>query len=135
MPVADVGDEATVERSLSEETIAQFAELVGEENPLYVDEDVAEEGFFGGVAAPGPLLAGIVGTALGKLPGEIVYLSQELEYEAAARPGETVRATATVVEELGGDQIRVVTVARTGEGAEEKTVATGSAVVLSTETK
>jgi 3-hydroxybutyryl-CoA dehydratase len=135
MPVAEVGDEATVERTLSAETIEQFADLTGDDNPLYTDPDAAEAGFFGGVAAPGPLLAGIVGDALASLPGEIVYVSQDLEYEAAARPGDTVRATATVVEHFGNDRLKAVTIAQVGEGAEATTVLSGSAVVLSTETK
>jgi len=132
MPVADVDDEATVTREVTEETIGAFADLTGDDNPLHTDESYAEEGFFGGVVAHGMLGAGVISAALASLPGDIVYLSQDLEFEAPVRPGDTVRATARVADSLGNDRIRAVTFAEVEDREESRTVITGSAVVLST---
>lgn len=131
MPVADVDDEATAQREVTEETVEAYAELTGDDNPLHTDEAYAEDGFFGGVVAHGMFGAGVISAALASLTGDIIYLSQDLEFEAPVRPGETVRATARVVEDLGNDRVRVVTVAEVTDDENPEPVITGSAVVLS----
>ncbi|GAB7012451.1 MaoC family dehydratase [Halolamina salina] len=131
MPVATVGDDAEVQREVTEETIQQYAELTGDENPLHTDPDYAAEGFFGGIVAHGMLGAGLISAALAALPGDIVYLSQDLDFEAPVRPGDTVRASVEVVAELGDDRVRVETVAEVVDGDDSTTVIDGEAVVLS----
>ena len=131
MPVAAVGDDAEVQREVTGETIEAYAELTGDGNPLHTDPDYAAEGFFGGVVAHGMLGAGLISAALAALPGDIVYLSQDLEFEAPVRPGDTVRATVEVVEDLGDDRVRAETVAEVVGEDDAKTVIDGEAVVLS----
>jgi len=131
MPVATVGDDAEVQRDVTEATIREYADLSGDENPLHTDPEYAAEGFFGGVVAHGMLGAGLISAALAALPGDIVYLSQDLAFEAPVRPGDTVRARADVVEELGDDRVRAETVAEVVGEEEAKTVIDGEAVVLS----
>jgi 3-hydroxybutyryl-CoA dehydratase len=131
MPVATVGDDAEVQREVTEETIEAYSELTGDENRLHTDPDYAAEGFFGGVVAHGMLGAGLISAALAALPGDIVYLSQDLDFEAPVRPGDTVRASVEVVAELGDDRVRVETVAEAVDGDEPTTVIDGEAVVLS----
>ncbi|MFW5935114.1 MAG: MaoC family dehydratase [Halolamina sp.] len=131
MPVAAAGDDAEVQRELTRETIDEYAALTGDENRLHTDPEYAVEGFFGGVVAHGMLGAGLISAALASLPGDIVYLSQDLEFQAPVRPGDTVRATVEVVEDLGDDRVRVWTVAEVVEDGEATTVIDGEAVVLS----
>lgn len=131
MPVADVGDRATAQRDITEKRIEAYADLTGDDNPLHTDEAYAEEGFFGGVVAHGMFGAGVISAALADLPGDIVYLSQDLDFEAPVRPGDTVRATVEVVEKLGNDRVRATTVAGVVNGEHQETVINGSAVVLS----
>lgn len=131
MPVAVVGDDAEVQRDVTEETIERYADLTGDENRLHTDPEYASEGFFGGVVAHGMLGAGLISAALAALPGDIVYLSQDLDFEAPVRPGDTVRATVEVVEALGDDRVRVETVAEVVDGDDAKTVIDGEAAVLS----
>jgi 3-hydroxybutyryl-CoA dehydratase len=131
MPVAVVGDDAEVQRDVTEETIERYADLTGDENRLHTDPEYASEGFFGGVVAHGMLGAGLISAALAALPGDIVYLSQDLDFEAPVRPGDTVRATVEVVEALGDDRVRAETVAEVVDGDDAKTVIDGEAAVLS----
>lgn len=126
MAVATVGDSATVSKRVTRETIERYATVSGDENPIHLDEEYAAETMFGGRIAHGMLSAGVVSAALANLPGDIVYLSQNLRFERPVRPGDTVEARVEVVEELGGDRVRVETTARTTE-----TVVDGEAVVLS----
>lgn len=127
MPVATLDDTAEATLDVTEETIDDYAGLVGDHNPIHSDDDYAAETMFGGKVAHGMLTAGVVSAALADLPGDIVYLSQDLEFENPVRPGQTVTATATVVEELGDDRLRVETIAE----ADDERVLSGTAVVLS----
>jgi 3-hydroxybutyryl-CoA dehydratase len=83
---------------------------------------------FGGRIAHGMLSAGPISAALADLPGDVIYLSQDLVFENPVYPGDTVTATVEVVEDLGNDRIRVDTSAETDDG---ETVVSGEAVVLS----
>jgi 3-hydroxybutyryl-CoA dehydratase len=128
MPVATAGDQATQERTITKETIREFASLVGDENPLHLDEDYAETGIFDGIVAHGMLGAGLISAALAGLPGDIVYVSQDLSFEAPVRPGQTLTAEVEVTQKLEDDRLRVRTEART-----EQRVLWGEAVILSIE--
>jgi 3-hydroxybutyryl-CoA dehydratase len=126
MPVASVGDTATESLAVDQETIERYADLVGDDNPLHVDADYAAEGLFGGTIAHGMLGAGVISAAIAALPGDIIYVSQDLDFEAPVRPGDTLTADVEVAEDLGEDRLRVETTAETDE-----TVIDGEAVVLS----
>ncbi|EFW93538.1 MaoC family protein [Haladaptatus paucihalophilus DX253] len=126
MPVASVGDSETATLELTQERIDRFAALTGDENPLHVDADYAEDGLFGGRVAHGALTASVVSAALAALPGDIVYLSQNIDFENPVRPGETVSATATVTEDLGTDRLAVEISAET-----DREVLSGEATVMS----
>ncbi|WP_232685705.1 MaoC family dehydratase [Halobacterium zhouii] len=126
MPVAAVGDTTTSAVTVTEETIEAYADLSGDHNPIHEDDGYASETMFGGRIAHGMLSAAPVSAALADLPGDIVYLSQDLTFENPVFPGDTVTARVEVTEELGGDRLRVETVAETDE-----TVVSGEAVVLS----
>lgn len=127
MPVATVGDAAEASLRVTESTIDGFAALSGDENPIHLDEAYAAETMFGGRVAHGMIAASVLSAAVAKLPGDIVYRGQELSFERPVRPGDEVRATAEVVEELGGDRLRAETTARVDGAA----VVTGEATVLS----
>ncbi|GAA0717838.1 3-hydroxybutyryl-CoA dehydratase [Halorubrum trapanicum] len=129
MPVANVGETATHEVPITEETIETFAALSGDENPIHLDDEYAAGTMFGGRVAHGILSAAVVSGALARLSGDIVYLSQELSFEKPVFPGETVEATVRVTDDLGDDRIAVETTATVPERDER--VLSGEATVLS----
>ena len=129
MPVASPGDSAEATLPVTEATIDDYARLTGDDNPVHLDDEYAAETFFGGRIAHGMLAAGVVSAALADLPGDVIYLSQDLDFENPVRPGQTITATVTVREDLGEDRLRVETVAAT----EDERVLSGEAVVLSLE--
>ena len=129
MAVASVGDRATAETEITADSIETFAELSGDTNPLHLDEEYAAETTFGRRIAHGILTAGVISAALATLPGDVIYLEQQLEFEAPVFPGDTVVGTALVTEQLGGDRLCVETTATVPE--REKTVLSGEAIVLS----
>ncbi|WP_313696226.1 MaoC family dehydratase [Halorarum halobium] len=127
MPIAAVGDAASAERAVTAADIDAYADLTGDHNPIHLDEAYAGETTFGGRIAHGMFSAGVVSAALATLPGDIIYLSQDLSFENPVRPGATVRAEVEVVEHVGGDRVRVETVAF----VDDERVVSGEAVVLS----
>ncbi|WP_435334165.1 MaoC family dehydratase [Haloarchaeobius sp. TZWWS8] len=127
MPVASVGDTAIARMAVSTEEIEAYAELVGDDNPIHVDEEYAAETMFDGRIAHGMLSAGVVSAALADLPGDVIYLSQDLQFQAPVEPGVTVEAAVEVVEHVGDDRLRV----QTTVDADGTTVLSGEAVVLS----
>lgn len=127
MPVAEPGDAATASRRITRDRIDEFAAVTGDDNPLHTDAEYAGDGFFGEPIAHGMLAAGVISAALAALPGDIIYVSQDLNFEAPVYPGATVTATAEVQEPTEGDRLRVETTAETEDGV----VVTGEAVVLS----
>ncbi|MFB6269796.1 MAG: MaoC family dehydratase [Halobacterium sp.] len=128
MPVASVGDTADAAVTVTEETIDAYADLSGDHNPIHEDAEYAGETMFGGRIAHGMLSAGPISAAVAALPGDIIYLSQELRFENPVYPGDTVTASVEVVEVLGDDRVRVDTTAETDDG---DVVISGEAVVLS----
>lgn len=126
MAVASPGDTASASIKVTGDVIDRYADLVGDHNPIHLNDEYASETMFGGRVAHGMFSAGVVSAALAALPGDIIYLEQDLEFTKPVRPGDTVTATVEVIEDLGSDRLRVDTIAETDER-----VLQGEAVVLS----
>ena len=113
-----VGQNASYERTVTEDDIARFAELSGDDNPVHLDEDFAAGTLFKGRIAHGMLSAAFISTTVGtKLPGYgSIYVGQTLRFRAPVRIGDTVVATATV-KAVNRERRRVTmeTVCRVGE--------------------
>lgn len=93
------GDTASITRTITQGDIQAFAELVGDFNPVHVDEQFAKKTRFGGRIAHGMWGAALVSAVLGtKLPGPgTVYLSQSLKFEAPVYAGDAIKAAVTAV--------------------------------------
>ena len=94
-----VGDTASLEHVFTQEDIAAFAQLSGDDNPVHLDEAAARRMGFTGTIVHGMLAAGLISRLLGtKLPGPgTIYLRQELSFRHPIIPGEAVLATVSVV--------------------------------------
>jgi len=123
-----VGDSVLFTKAITEDDIERFATASGDTNPIHLDDGFAEETRFKGRIAHGILVSGLISAALARLPGSVIYLSQDLEFRAPVRIGDEITATAEIVEDLGGDQYRIrTTVTKVGE---DDPVIDGEAVVL-----
>lgn len=131
MPV-QVGDTATISKTISDEDIRAFAELTGDYNPVHLDDEYAEGTRFGRRIAHGMLAASLISAALAnELPGRgTVYLSQSLQFTAPVYPGDTVTARVTVTKVREDKPIVTLETICTNQSGE--TVVKGEAVVLIT---
>jgi len=120
------GDRFRFTKTLTDEDVRAFAGASGDTNPLHLDEEYAKGTRFGGRIVHGTLVTGLISAALARMPGVVVYLSQDTEFRNPVPVGERVTADCEIVEELGNSQYRLTTVVR----CDETTVVDGEAVVL-----
>ncbi|MFC7195129.1 MaoC family dehydratase [Halosimplex aquaticum] len=123
----DVGDVVRFSKPLDEDEVEEFADASGDTNRLHLDDEYARGTRFGRRIVHGTLVAGVVSAALARLPGLIVYLSQEVSYLGPVDIGERVTAECEVVEEMGDDRYRLTTTVTDSDG---ETVIDGEAVVI-----
>jgi len=93
------GMQASYSKTITEADIVLFAAVSGDNNAVHTDEEFAATTNFGGRIAHGFLTASVISAAIAnRLPGPgTVYLGQQLAFRAPVRPGDTVRATVTVL--------------------------------------
>eukprot|EP00003_Mantamonas_plastica_P007115 TRINITY_DN15932_c0_g1_i1.p3 TRINITY_DN15932_c0_g1~~TRINITY_DN15932_c0_g1_i1.p3 ORF type:complete len:146 (-),score=24.82 TRINITY_DN15932_c0_g1_i1:609-1046(-) len=96
----EIGLSASYGKTVTETDIVMFAGLSGDTNPVHLNQDYAETTMFEGRIAHGMLSAGFISTVLGtRLPGPgTIYLSQNLQFKAPVRIGDTVTAKVVVRE-------------------------------------
>lgn len=123
----DVGDTVRFSKELSEDDVEAFAEASGDTNRLHLDEEFAAKSRFGGRIVHGTLVVGLISSALARLPGLTIYLSQDVSYLGPVHIGDRATAECEVLERIGQNRFRLSTRVETGDG---ETVIDGEAVVL-----
>ncbi len=126
-----VGDSASMEKQFSQQDVADFARISGDNQPLHLDEAYAATTHFKKRIAHGMLSAGLISAALGtKLAPQatVVYLSQSLRFMRPVYPGDTIEAKLEVTSI--DPEKRFVTCATDCVNQDGKTVLTGEAVVM-----
>ena len=95
-----VGMTVSIQNTVSEQDVIDFARVSGDYNPLHMDEEYARTTLFGGRIAHGALSASYISAVLGNdLPGPgAVFLELNLKFVRPVRIGDTVLSTAEVVE-------------------------------------
>ena len=124
-----IGQTAERAHSVTEATIAAFAEVSGDHNPVHLDADFAATTSFKERIAHGMLSAAYISAVLGNdLPGPgAIYLSQTLNFRRPVKIGDVVTARVTVAA-IDEEKARV-TFTTVCEVA-GKAVVTGEAVIM-----
>ena len=94
-----VGESASIRHVISEQNVAQFADLSGDHNPLHVDDSYASGTSFGKRVVHGMFIASLVSELVGmRLPGKYALLMREsLEFKKPIFINETVNVMGTIV--------------------------------------
>lgn len=124
------GDTAEITRTVTDDDIRKFADLIGDDNSVHLDDVYASKTRFGRRIAHGMIGASLVSAVLGtRLPGPgTIYLSQTLKFTAPVYPGDEVTARATVKAVKEGKPVVTLETVCTNQRGE--TVLAGEAVVL-----
>ena len=96
----EIGDSATLERTLTEQDITLFAVMSGDINPAHVDAEYATSSRFREVIGHGMWSGALISTILGTLfpgPGTI-YLGQNLRFRRPVKVGDTITIKVTAKE-------------------------------------
>ena len=95
-----IGETATIERTVTKQDLALFAIISGDSNPQHLDADFAASTRFHGVIAHGMLGGALISAVLGtRLPGPgTVYLGQSLRFLAPVHIGDVLRIEVKVLE-------------------------------------
>ena len=125
------GMRATYSKTITESDIVLFAAVSGDNNAMHVNEEFAATTRFGGRIAHGFLTASVISAAVAnRLPGPgTIYLSQQLNFRAPVRIGQTVHASVSVgAIDRERRRVTLETVCRVGETV----VIDGEALVMTT---
>lgn len=114
-----VGDRAEYVRTVTENDVADFARLSGDDNALHLDEAFGKRTRFNGRVAHGALSFGFMAASQTRLIGTgIIWLEAAVRFTAPVRIGDTVVTETRVVEVVPDKQlIRVECTARGRDGA------------------
>lgn len=125
-----VGQRASVTRTISESDVYLFAGITGDPNPAHTSEEYAKKTHFKTRIAHGMLSSGLISAVLGmKLPGPgTIYTGQTLKFLAPVHIGDTITATAEI-QSLDLDRNRVV-LTTTCTNQDGRVVITGEATAL-----
>ncbi len=124
-----INDQGHFTKTITEHDVFAFADASGDHNPLHIDEEYARRSRFGKRVAHGILMAGIISTVLGgEIPGlGTIFVELQIRFVKPAFIGDTITATATVMQIINPRRIRMF-VACTNQNGED--VALGNAIVI-----
>ncbi len=130
-----IGDTATLSKTITDDDIRRYADLIGDHNSVHLDDDFARQTRFGRRIAHGMLSASLISTTIGtKLPGPgTVYLSQTFKFVAPVYPGDTVTAQVSITK-IREDK-PIVTLETVCFNQHGEPVVRGEAVVLAEDTR
>ena len=110
-----VGDSFTFTKTITDADVKSFAAASGDTNPLHLDDEFGQKTRFRGRIAHGTLVGGLISAALARVPGLVIYLSQDLEFHNPVRIDDRISAECEIVEDLGDNQYRLRTRVMNGE--------------------
>lgn len=96
----EIGETSQFTKTVSESDVYLYAGVTGDLNPAHINEVYAQNTFFKTRIAHGMLLGGFISTVIGtQLPGPgTIYITQELQFKAPVKIGDTVTAIAEVTD-------------------------------------
>ena len=126
-----VGHRVSVTKTISDDDVATFARITGDDQRLHLDDEFASKTRFGKRLAHGMLSAGLISAALGtKLAPDalVVYLGQQLRFRRPVFIGDTITAECEVT--AFDAEKRIATVRTDCRNQDGEVVVTGEASVL-----
>ena len=94
-----IGQKTRILKTISEQEVLQFADIVKDYNPVHIDKDFSKKSIFGRRIVHGMFVASLISTVLGsKLPGPgAIYLGQTLQFLEPVFIGDTITAKVKVI--------------------------------------
>ena len=125
-----IGMKESVSKTITETDVILYAGITLDVNPAHLNEEHAKQTMFKHRIAHGMLTAGLVSAILGtKLPGEgSIYMGQDLKFTAPVYFGDTITATAEIIELIPEKNRVILSTICTNQ--EDKVVLKGQATIM-----
>ena len=96
--ILKVGDSASITKTFSDKDVITFANLTGDNNPIHLDEEYAENSRFKKRLVHGILVSGLISAVLGmQVPGPgCIYINQTINFRAPVFLEDRITATVKV---------------------------------------
>lgn len=111
-PIADfdsvkLGDRSQLIKTISQDDIRKFVEMTGDDNPLHVDREFANETPFKDIVVHGMLGASFISTVIGtQLPGPgALWVSQAMDFLLPVRLGDELTISCTVLKKYDRERM------------------------------
>ena len=125
----EIGMSRILQRKITQHDIVTFSKISGDENPVHLDEEYAQQTIFGKRIVHGMLTASLISAIIAEqLPGHgTVYLSQTLKFIRPVLPDQLVTTSVRVTHiEFSNRRVTLDCECK----VDEKVVLAGEALVL-----
>lgn len=95
-----IGDSASFTKTMTETDVIMWVGLTGDMNPIHIDKEYSKDTRFGDVLVPGLMVAGLISTVVTQATFGNVYANQSIKFVKPVYIGDTITATATIVEKI-----------------------------------
>lgn len=96
----NIGDAATFTKTITETDVILWVGLTGDMNPIHIDKEYSKTTRFGDVIVPGVMVLGLISNTITMATFGNVYANQSIKFLKPVYIGDTITATATIVEKL-----------------------------------
>ena len=130
--IYDVNKKASVSKTIEEADVYTYAGIIGDINPVHVNEEYAKTTRFGKRIAHGMLTASFISTIVGMLiPGaDAIYCGQTLKFTAPVYFGDTITVNAEVMQII--PEKKLIVMRTTIVNQDGKVVVDGEATAMAT---
>lgn len=127
-----IGQSATITKKITNDDVKSFADLVGDYNPVHLDDTYAKNSIFGKKIVHGMFGASLISAVIGmKLPGPgAIYLSQSLNFNKPVYIDDTIEAKVTVMDVKEKKNKLILTLNTICKNSSDEVVIDGQAVML-----
>jgi len=96
----NIGDAATFTKTITETDVILWVGLTGDLNPIHIDREYSKTTRFGDVIVPGVMVLGLISNTITMATFGNVYANQSIKFLKPVYIGDTITATATIVEKI-----------------------------------
>lgn len=95
-----IGDAATFTKTITETDVILWVGLTGDLNPIHIDKVYSRTTRFGDVIVPGVMVMGLISNTITMATFGNVYANQNIKFLKPVYIGDTITASATIIEKL-----------------------------------
>ena len=96
----NIDDAATFTKTITETDVILWVGLTGDMNPIHIDKEYSKTTRFGDVIVPGVMVLGLISNTITTVTFGNVYANQSIKFLKPVYVGDTITATATIIEKI-----------------------------------